>query len=949
MTTLFKQFIFLIVFSNSVTFAQTNYIPVKGSAWRLAVADVTGDQRKELIYGTFEGAIRCQSLTSGDLLWEVPIHAFPFSVVAKDINYDGKAEIFVAAANGKLYAISSRGHVLWTFASKFPLYAVAVGDIEPGGTPEIVTGGIDRQVYVLSSLGKLMAQFEVSRLVHHLATVDVDQDGRDEVFVVNARAFANLLTLNPSQVGTWKGVPYPYTVHAWQGIPYPNLPINVKELWQTPMLVSENEINWENPKNRFHGFSVTIDNINDDSDFEILLGGSLWNQQAVMALSATTGKRLWISPKQPPFFGKEYTEFYSTAFVQTTDIEPNSLGKEILTIAGGMVRLLSNKGQVLKQAHAQIGFTDLVVDDNSLYLGSSPNGDTTVYRVDMRQDWVNQIEHLERQGKIQQIGETLANIRQQVENYQGTATHSTQIYDIRLKQKKLKPNATAYQDALRKITWFNEQFPYYNLRAVFMMKLMEEQPPLDETGQPWSEERWQADAVHGTMSVDEILDIARQIETHRIPTVFMIGHSCMPFIHLQTAEKILHVAPRYTVGFVSMEDNCLDRLSRYIQHYFGPLADICVRYGHKKCIALNKNAWWMAAPAIKDIYTALFQGQRGKALVAASEDSNSRTPEINVLARSGLWLAGLIDTIQVSAISDLFSFSRYHEWEYPKHGHPYLRLLIAHTVLGGNTFGIRIMDMQPTGDTWTFSRLGQESTEIFYHMLGKGIVFAPTREQVKGFSPVGIAVHEPPEKWLQDSFNNHSPWNWQEDETLHNAVFPHNGCLWGNTQTPEHALQKLLLGTQRQFGAHIPATPYGLIAIVPAHADLENVPGIKTWWHTDGIYVWQDEKQKLTGREAGCALKTAFEQAATQLPFRTQEAVFLQTLKIDDNTYRLFIIDPGWLTPETRHVSIQVQMGQPVFVTDVLSNEKIAVADNQIHLTVPAGAFRILEVVTRCK
>ncbi len=52
-------------------------------------------------------------------------------------------------------------------------------------------------------------------------------------------------------------------------------------------------------------------------------------------------------------------------------------------------------------------------------------------------------------------------------------------------------------------------------------------------------------------------------------------------------------------------------------------------------------------------------------------------------------MAGLIDGFRVSVIADLFSFCRFHQWEYPKHGHPYLRLLAAHTLLGGDSYSVR--------------------------------------------------------------------------------------------------------------------------------------------------------------------------------------------------------------------------------------------------------------------
>jgi len=206
-----------LILSSHCGFAQSPYITVKGSAWRLALADVTGDGKKEFIYGTFDGAVRCQDLATGKLIWEVSTHSFPFSVKARDVDYDGKAEVFAAAADGGLYAIAPNGQRLWTFRSKLPLYAVDIGDIEGGGTLEIAAGGIDGQVYVLSSNGELLAQTEVSRFVHRLAVSDLDEDGIDEIFVVDVRVFAQVFKLNETLLGTWKGIPYPNTLETWKG------------------------------------------------------------------------------------------------------------------------------------------------------------------------------------------------------------------------------------------------------------------------------------------------------------------------------------------------------------------------------------------------------------------------------------------------------------------------------------------------------------------------------------------------------------------------------------------------------------------------------------------------------------------------------------------------------------------------------------------------------------
>ncbi|HEC84748.1 MAG: hypothetical protein DRR08_30655 [Candidatus Parabeggiatoa sp. nov. 2] len=474
-----------LIFSGHLTygFAQTPIIPVKGSAWRLAIADVTGDGKKELIYGTFDGAVRCQDLATGKLIWEVSTHSFPFSVKARDVDYDGKAEVFAAAADGGLYAIAPEGKPLWTFRSKLPLYDVDVGDIEGGATLEIAAGGIDGQVYVLSSSGELIAQAKVSRFVHRLAVEDLDSDGVDEIFVVDVRVFAQVLKLNEGQLGTWKGVPYPNTLETWKGIPYPTLPIHLQELWHTRMTVPEKYVNWENPRGNFFAYSIDIEDLEGDGSPEIVVGDTFFNKQSVMAMSAN-GKSLWVSEKQPffKFIGETYTEFYSTAFVQIAEIDSKSPGKEIVTVAGGMVKLLDSRGQVLQEANAKIGFTDIVIDGKTAYLGSSPNGDNTVYRIDMSKDWVTQVKQLERQGKARQIGENMAKIREQVMAYQGTTPKNSRVYDIRFETTKLKPNEQASQHFSKQIKWFYEQFPYKNLRAVFAMKVIEKTPPWMKTG-----------------------------------------------------------------------------------------------------------------------------------------------------------------------------------------------------------------------------------------------------------------------------------------------------------------------------------------------------------------------------------------------------------------------------------------------------------------------------------
>jgi hypothetical protein len=446
------------------------------------------------------------------------------------------------------------------------------------------------------------------------------------------------------------------------------------------------------------------------------------------------------------------------------------------------------------------------------------------------------------------------------------------------------------------------------------------------------------------MTVEEIVEVARRVERNGLPAMFNIGHSCMPFVTLDTVRRMIEAAPRSIVGFESAEDEDFRLFPRFAKHYFGPLADLCAAHGIPHCATKNKSVWWMSMPSVPEVFDALFTGGRSKVLDAVTEDSNSRTPEINLMARMGLRQAGLIGGMQASAIGDLFSFCRFHQWEYPKHGHPYLRLFVAHTLMGADSFEYRVSGIIEQEGKLGLTRMARESAEIFFHMLGKGIVFPPRPDQMAGLARAGIAVHPPPEKWLEDAHNGHRPEIWKYDPELESAVLPRNGSLWGITPTPEHALTRVLFRKRRQFGYQVPPTPYGPVAIVPAKADLGRVPGVDEWWHTDGVYVWRDGGPRLTGARAAKALEEAFEKAAARLPFRAYgDDVFFHSVRLDGGRYRLFAIDPGWLDPRDRRIEIRAQLAGRYALADLLTGERLPAAGPTVKVTVPAGSLRILE------
>src|SRR6056297_1691638 len=96
----------------------------------------------------------------------------------------------------------------------------------------------------------------------------------------------------------------------------------------------------------------------------------------------------------------------------------------------------------------------------------------------------------------------------------------------------------------------------------------------------------------------------------------------------------------------------------------------------------------------------------------------------------------------------------------------------------------------------------------------------------------------------------------------------------------------------------------------------------------------------LTGDEAAKAIHQDFQQAAKQLLFRqVGESVFMQVIRMGEEKYRLYLIDPGWINPSDSDVAIQIQEEGNFEVENALSGEDYPVNDHVFQVHIPAGLF----------
>jgi hypothetical protein len=516
------------------------YIPIKGNAWRLALADINGDGKKELIYGSFEGAVRCiDPQADGKLLWEQPVGGgFVFALAARDVTGDGRAETFAAVTDGYIYAFGPDGKLLWRFETVLPQWGLDVGAPQKGGKPVVVCGGVDKKLHVLDAASgtQIAETTEIGRHVDWVVCADFDGDGADEAVVVESA-----ITATGESLALFK---------LTDG--------SLRKLWSRPMTVPESttigESYWGSYRGGrkeilFRASALAAGDLSNDGKAEVVGGDCFYNQKAVAAYSST-GQWLWNSRSsyQEKFTDANSLEnghdYFGTAWVRIAEVNPTSPGPEVISVATNYVRIHSARGELLGIARSKLGFSDLVVQGRTLYLGSSPNGDNTIYRVDLGGDWRAAVAGLEPRGVQRQVRDNLARLREQVLAYKGKASKPVRPYSLLIDG----PYAT-HRD------WAREKIPYEGLvRVVTGVGDSENRSELGLDGKPLKNWAKPDGTLEGGISADQLVEKARKIEDAKEPTYFLCGGGTMPAIRMETAERMMQAAPNYLIGWWTGED-----------------------------------------------------------------------------------------------------------------------------------------------------------------------------------------------------------------------------------------------------------------------------------------------------------------------------------------------------------------------------------------------------------
>ena len=139
------------------------------------IADIDGDGKQEIIFGTKNGTITVMD-TDGRIKWEFSIantysdsermfldaettNSITATPAVEDINFDGKKEILFGTEDGMLRVLSSVGKELWTFKTAGAIRGSPTVQLFANKQAGIVVASADKNIYFLAGDGRMYWKF----------------------------------------------------------------------------------------------------------------------------------------------------------------------------------------------------------------------------------------------------------------------------------------------------------------------------------------------------------------------------------------------------------------------------------------------------------------------------------------------------------------------------------------------------------------------------------------------------------------------------------------------------------------------------------------------------------------------------------------------------------------------------------------------------------------------
>ncbi len=899
----------------------------------------------------------------------VPCPVVPYSMCGIDLDRDGTCELLAGGLNeDAICAVTMGGRVLWKYNTKGMPFEIEAGDIDGDRLPEIVAtiAPSKSEIIVLDRSGRLIRTISPPVIVTQLEVADLNGDSADDIIVAGYggkvvaydRQGRTLLdktvdehNMNRRMIGLEAGdingdgqteIAW-YTYGAQLGIMDAAGKITKKSLLRDVSFCSLcdcKDVDSDGKSDLIMappalGISPFGDRVKVENHRKVLWSKTIKDtRQEVLAIA--DGKRKW-----PMAYGGARSAKAGN-FTDSDGLEIASFNSD------GKFNLLDSSGKEIIRTTTTYPFlrietADIDNDGTDEALLSRLHY-RTVYVIRFQDDTQREIEQLMSRDFVT---DNVDNLLSQID---------------RIKTKKVR--AKNHDEKLHVLCGLEVPAAERLGGGQWMLNANKRMKELANENVdycwyfPIYERGVRRDAKGGidphAMKFKEpqakLLERARRFEKHAVKFYPIISWHGLPLVSMDTVEKLLEAAPTACQGFVTWETRSnypsgvwwdfLERMTK--------VARLCA--DHRKKLLFGEEApFWLALVRDPKARAMLLKPEFKDVIVPCLKTCSPYMVGSEISAYVGSMMQNEIEAWGITSEEDFFPFELGLYRGCPDD--VVMRQEVMAEALGASYIMIEgghvyFDALNRKGDPTapaifgaTGVRRSREARRerLSYELFAKGVVGPVKAGDLLSIAPVGFRMAKSPKV---DAF-----------PILHRAYGEH---LFGGEglvdycvvsvlfNSGDYSMSRNLYGANKLMNGLFPENKYGVIPILGPRADISGVTGIEATFDSDGEHVFWGGK-RMHARDAIAKIKPAFERAAAKLPFRA-DGVFVSARR-DGKDYQVFLMDTEIFAPVNIETTVATTVPN-LACYDELTGGQLEVRDNNVTLTVPAGAFRLLRFVS---
>ncbi|ANW96222.1 hypothetical protein AXE80_07995 [Wenyingzhuangia fucanilytica] len=886
-----QAFTFILVMSfvktNATVLATANFSVEESNIRNSVIATIN---KHEVLYvSSLSDGIGCYSL-EGKKIWNKKIEpaAVIFEIEAVDIDGDGNDDILAASGNGNIYCWSSKGKLLWKFTPDHKVRFSEIAVTKNNKQIRVFAGGNDYQLYELNAKGALVSTTKIEGVIRKIEAGNFVNKQQQDLFVMT----------------------YSHDKFRWDfmGI----IDANTKKIVQT--------LDYKKSKSKDLSKAMITDleiaDLNKDGLSDILFFGDVNWVPVVVGLDANFNVITAYKGTRKDI--QRYANTKGTCLLPIKD--------EIVFQFGGFTHRLDLRGKLIEKAGTryasehEIVYSDFVLAPQSeqLITAGEVDGGNGVYVFNLKKSsWLSTNHRLE--GTMAQVKENLDLLYQQIldfemPSYQKKTDESwVMVTSKKIDGKVKKLNGNKVEFVIQRAP--KEGTDRTPLVAVIGKSALKK----DKRGK-YEDSR------------EDIVNMAKNYEKEGQHFTFWAGHGNDPFyIQIETLEQVLEVAPTTCRGFVYAEMDDVDdpRVQHFVREYVPRLAKAIRKNKNRaKLYFRYKNTFWGLTNKLPLWQELFFSNKYNDILAPASEDTSNRTQDINLTGRVGMFVAGYVDDFAMRLIDDNPTSWRPLSPGGQKSISPYLRqgVMMAaygakHGVVADNNF------------------TEEPGLNILFGLMKSGALPIVKKENIMSIGSWHL-IKDVDAHLIHSIDSHHSLKQYKPTDT--EDLFSVTQMHWAGTDIPAHDYSKIALGVDYRWLNYMPVMPNGMVPIAPIEYAKE-LEKNKTPYSVSNGSKGVSNGELVAAKTYMSEFKEIVSKGKSQLPIIVNGASW-SAVRIDKNHVRVILVDPGYIEPKDREVTITFNGNQPKKAVDILSKQQVKISNGKIQTKVLAGSLQFIDI-----